>query len=217
MPNRLKYHAGQRIGSWTILHRDGAVLPTRWICKCDCGAIRSVATATLTKGSTSCGTCKITMSPLFLRSHSNRLYHTWSEMRRRCFGACSNSRYYKGKGISYCSDWDDFDNFAKWAIENGYQHGLELDRVDSDKDYSPDNCRFVSHKKNSRNRKARSNNTTGVPGVQIRRYEDGKTAYRVTIASDSGRINVGTFQDLEAATAARRRAELQYWGFNIGE
>lgn len=217
MPNKLKDLSGTRIGSWTVLHRDGKISPTRWICKCDCGTVRSVSAASLRNNSLSCGRCKQNVSPLFLRKHSNTLYHTWSAMRQRCNGVCTNSQYYSGKGIFYSSEWNDFDVFAKWAISNGYKPGLEIDRIDSDKDYCPDNCRWVSHRKNSRNRKARSNNSTGTPGVQVRQYENGRIVYRVTITSDVGRVNVGTFNDIEAAIAARKKAEIKYWGFNIGE
>lgn len=217
MPNKLRDLTGQRFGSWTVLERDGTIHPTRWICKCDCGTIRSVSLPALRNGSTSCGHCKRNTSPLFLRKHSNRLYHTWSEIRRRCNGSCTNHQYYGDKGISYCPEWEDFDVFAQWAIDNGYQKGLEIDRIDSDKDYCPDNCRWVTHKNNSRNRKARSNNTTGTPGVQPRKYKSGKIVYRVSIETDDGRVNVGTFENLEDAVLARKDAELKYWGFNIGE
>ena len=75
-------------------------------------------------------------------------------MKRRCNGRCTNHQYYGDKGISYCEEWEDFDTFAKWSIENGYHPGFEIDRINGDLDYSPQNCRWVSHKKNSRNRKA---------------------------------------------------------------
>jgi len=138
-------------------------------------------------------------------------------MRRRCKGQCTNHQYYGDKGIAYCTEWDDFDVFADWAIENGYQPDLEIDRIDSDEDYSPENCRWVTHKKNSRNRKARSNSTTGIAGVCERKLKSGGVSYRVTIATDIGKINLGSYPTIEEAAAVRRKAELKYWGFNIGE
>lgn len=217
MANKLKYSTGSRIGKWTVIQRDGNTLPTRWLCKCDCGTIRSVSTPSLTNGSTSCGLCKRNTSPMFLRKHSNRLYHAWSEMKRRCNGGTTNEVYYKGKGISYCEQWEDFDEFVRWSISVGYENGLEIDRIDGDKGYCPENCRWVSHKQNSRNRKARKNNSTGCPGVQQRIYKSGKLVYRVSIETDEGRVNVGTFYNLETAIKARKDAEMKYWGFNIGE
>lgn len=138
-------------------------------------------------------------------------------MKRRCNGKCTNHQYYGDKGISYCIEWEDFDVFAEWAIKNGYQSGLEIDRIDGDKDYTPDNCRWVTHKMNSRNRKARCNNNTGIAGVQIRQLRNGGISYRVTITTDNGIKRLGTYKTIEEAAAVRREAELKYWGFNIGE
>nr|DAK90425.1 MAG TPA: ethylene-responsive transcription factor [Caudoviricetes sp.] len=70
---------------------------------------------------------------------------------------------------------------------------------------------------NSRNRKARKNNTTGVAGVTIRKRKDGSIVYRASISSDNGKVLLGTFYSLEDAAKARKEAELKYWGFNIGE
>lgn len=188
-----------------------------WICQCSCGNVKEVSGNNLRRGHTkSCKRCKSTASPLFVRTHANRLYHAWSEMHRRCSGKSTNSDYYKGKGISVCKEWEDFDSFARWSINAGYQNGLELDRIDGDKDYSPNNCRWVSHKQNSRNRKARSNNSTGVAGVHIRHNKYG-ISYRATIATDNGKMYLGTFKTLQEAADARKTAEIKYWGFSIGE
>lgn len=221
MPFVAKDLTGMKFGELTAIKRsdknDSNGKPM-WICSCSCGNVKAIRSSVLLKGQAkSCGMCKGFSRPLYVRSHKNRLYHTWSEMRRRCNGKCTNSHYYSEKGISYCKEWEDFDLFAKWAIESGYEPGLEIDRIDSDKEYSPENCRWVTHKKNSRNRKARSNNTTGTPGVQPRKYRTGRTVYRVSIETDNGRVNVGTFEDLDSAVTARKEAELEYWGFNIGE
>lgn len=221
LPNKLKDLTGIRFGKLVVLHRDennDNQGKPKWICVCDCGGQKSVRSSVLLRGECkSCNQCKQNEKPLFVRTHKNRLYHAWSEMRRRCNGRCTNHQYYGDKGISYCTEWDDFDVFAAWAIENGYQPGLEIDRIDSDMNYTPNNCRWVSHKKNSRNRKARSNNTTGYPGVQERKLKSGGVSYRVTITTDNGKINLGSYPTIAEAAAVRREAELKYWGFNIGE
>lgn len=221
MPNKLIDLTGKQFGELTVLARspvnskDGKPM---WVCRCSCGNVKSIKGDVLRRGDTkSCNHCKETLTPLFVRKHSNRLYHAWSEMRRRCHGSCTNHKYYGDKGISYCSEWEDFDVFAKWAIENGYQSGLEIDRVDGDKDYCPENCRWVSHKKNSRNRKARSNNTTGYPGIQKRKLRNGGISYRATIQTDNGRVNLGSYRTVDEAISVRQEAERKYWGFNIGE
>lgn len=212
---------GKKFGQLTVLKRATPIgeKPIKWLCKCSCGNQKVIDGNSLKTGNTKTCGHRYDKPRYLVRKHSNRLYHTWSEMRRRCNGSCTNHQYYGDKGISYCEEWDDFDTFAKWAVENGYEPGLEIDRINGDLDYSPENCRWVTHKQNSRNRKARINNVTGTPGVQVRHYKSGKTVYRVTITADgaNGHINIGTFETLEDAITARKKAELQYWGFNIGE
>ena len=68
----------------------------------------------------------------------------------------SQYRDYGGRGIKVCDEWsmDNASAFISWALENGWKNGLEIDRIDNDKGYSPDNCRFVSRKENCRNRKS---------------------------------------------------------------
>lgn len=220
MPNKLKDLAGVRFGKLTVLHRadhnDSQGKPV-WTCECDCGSVKDIPAASLRNRARSCGHCKANLNPLFIREHKNRLYHTWSEMRRRCKGKGTNRQYYGVKGISYCQEWEDFDVFAQWAIDNGYKEDLEIDRIDGNEGYSPENCRWVSHKQNSRNRKAKATNRTGCPGVQLRMRHCGSPSYRAYITVDGKTIHLGTYNSFEDAVASRREAELKYWGFNIGE
>lgn len=63
-----------------------------------------------------------------------------------------NFKYYGGRGIKVCQEWiDSPQSFIDWAFTNGWEPGLEIDRINNDKGYSPDNCRFVSHWENVRN------------------------------------------------------------------
>lgn len=74
-------------------------------------------------------------------------------MRQRCNNPeARNYKWYGGKGIHCCLEWDDFSTFFEWANAHGYADGLELDRKDSDKDYCPGNCQWVTKKQNIRNR-----------------------------------------------------------------
>ena len=76
-------------------------------------------------------------------------------MRDRCYRPKSSSyRWYGGKGVGVCGEWSDFGAFEEGATSNGWQHGLDLDRVDPELDYSPENCRFVSKRENIKRARA---------------------------------------------------------------
>lgn len=72
-------------------------------------------------------------------------------MRGRCKDP--TRRNYGARGISVCAEWQLFDNFLAWAMANGYDDALEIDRKDNDGNYGPDNCHFVTRKANLLNRR----------------------------------------------------------------
>lgn len=77
------------------------------------------------------------------------LYIKWRGMRSRCNNPNSKSYpWYGGKGIGVCPEWNDYLVFRQWAISNGFQKGLSLDRIDSSGDYKPSNCQWITHSEN---------------------------------------------------------------------
>ena len=82
----------------------------------------------------------------------DRLYRIWCGMKRRCYGSNpEQTRYYKDKGIKICEEWlNSFDAFSTWARSNGYHDDLSIDRVDSNGDYEPENCRWIPFSENAR-------------------------------------------------------------------
>lgn len=75
-------------------------------------------------------------------------------MHKRCYDETHKGYHnYGGRGITVCEEWHDIRNFAKWCDDNNYKRGLQIDRIDNDKGYSPDNCRLVTVKSNIRNRR----------------------------------------------------------------
>lgn len=77
------------------------------------------------------------------------LYRAWKAMHRRCYEEkASNFKWYGGRGITICEEWHDFLVFRAWAEEHGYVRGAELDRIDKDGPYAPENCRYIDKRAN---------------------------------------------------------------------
>lgn len=92
------------------------------------------------------------------REHEERLYHVWKSMKQRCENPNRpNYVWYGAKGISVCDEWQNYLTFKKWAYENGYDDkapkgGCTLDRIDIEKGYNPQNCRWISMADQNRNK-----------------------------------------------------------------
>jgi len=86
-----------------------------------------------------------------IRGH--KLYRVWRSLRERCNNPRHISyQYYGGKGVTVCREWDCYEYFFKWAIEHGWEEGLQIDRINNKVGYCPSNCRFVTVKEQSINR-----------------------------------------------------------------
>lgn len=85
----------------------------------------------------------------------SRLYAAWCHMKSRCY--CKTSRDYKywgGRGITVCDEWiHNYDCFKNWALNNGYDDSLTIDRIDNDKGYSPNNCRWITIQEQQHNKR----------------------------------------------------------------
>lgn len=140
---------GKRFGRLTVKGRsENRHNATYWHCVCDCGKEVVVRGSSLKCGdSKSCGCLVREISKERNTKHGGygtRLYRIWDGMKARCRNpkAISYSNY-GGKGIDVCPEWNDFVVFREWAIEHGYKDNLTIDRIDSKKNYMPDNCRWV--------------------------------------------------------------------------
>lgn len=94
-------------------------------------------------------------NPAYKHGHNNtRLHKIWQNMRSRCRNnRIPDYKYYGGRGINICDEWNEFICFEHWAINNGYTEELTLDRIDVDKNYCPENCRWVTRKVQSNNKR----------------------------------------------------------------
>jgi hypothetical protein len=157
---------GKRFGRLECLidvgrDKGGGVL---WECQCDCGKKTVIRSGGLVHGHTkSCGCLQRYMTKKSHTIHSlcrdengNRpkLYHVWDGMKQRCQNP--NSTFYKdygGRGIKVCEEWNSYIPFHNWAMANGYEEGLTIERKYVNGDYEPSNCIWIPRSEQSRNRR----------------------------------------------------------------
>lgn len=144
---------GKRQGNLVVLShfKKGKSNSNYFCCQCDCGRISEVrANHFFNDKQTTCGR--------YHKKYENskigeKLYNTWNRMIHRCYDP-KNHKYYRygARGISVCDEWKtDYDTFYNWAMNNGYQEGLSIDRINNDENYEPSNCRWATRKQQQRN------------------------------------------------------------------
>lgn len=160
--NRFINLTGQKFNMLTIVsfagfdngHR------SRWNCKCECGNDKIITGYDIKSGhSVSCGCfarmkVKNKMTTHGLRKHP--LYNIWAGMKQRCNNFNSLAyKNYGGRGIKICKEWDDsFKNFYNWAIKNGYNDNLTIERINNDDGYNPNNCKFIPFEDQAKNKRS---------------------------------------------------------------
>lgn len=216
MPKKLDVNKliGNKYGRWTIIrlsskNKYGAI---RVLCLCDCGTEKQVVVNSLLYGSSrSCGCLHNELLSAGNTTHSltnDKLYIVYHGIKGRCYNKKHRSfNIYGGRGIVICDEWlSDFQKFYDWSIANGYVDGLQVDRIDNDKGYFPDNCRFVTASNNCQNtRLIRENNRSGYRGVCF-----SKNTYIAQIQTRGIRIYKEGFNTAKDAALYRDKCVIEH-------
>lgn len=155
---RIDYQPNQIINGLTFLEEvksDDYNRKASFRCHCGKEFVTTIQRVK-TRATNSCGCSKGQRIGDAKRTHGlrqHRLYKIWTQMKTRCYNDnYAGSKYYSKRGITICDEWrDDFQAFYDWAMDNGYDDKLQIDRKDNDGNYEPSNCRFVTNAQNSRN------------------------------------------------------------------
>jgi len=131
--------------------------------------------------------------------YGHSLYRVWADMKARCYNS-KNKRYddWGGRGIRVCDEWiNNPEIFCRWALGNGWEKGLCIDRIDNDGDYSPKNCRFTTVKESVHNQRLlQKNNNSGYRGVN---YEKSCGKWKAQIRINGKKKHLGLFNNREIA------------------
>jgi len=180
--------------------------------RCGCGNTFTSTLWAVENGHTkSCGCLQPVAAGNYSRTHGDsykRLYSIYKNMKTRCYNEHSPSyEKYGDKGITICNEWLlSYSNFKQWALTNGYNDDLTIDRVDNNGNYEPDNCRWILFEDQSLNKLVYRSNKLGVRGVSI----SPNNRYVAQIQYKGKKIFLGYFDTVEEASTAyeAKREEL---------
>lgn len=175
---------------------------------CDCGTEKTVYLYDMQKGKVkSCGCLNRELSKLRATTHGmkgTKIYTTWKNVRNRCLNK-NNPQFanYGGRGIDICSEWNDFAVFYKDMGD--VPEGRSIDRVDNDKGYSKDNCRWATTQQQAENKGLYKTNKLGITGVYL---DVIRNRYSANLKSRGKQIRLYYGLDFFEACCARKSAEL---------
>lgn len=152
---------GKKFGKLTVLKRGPNTRTGKvaWECLCECGKHTVVDSCSLVTGNTqSCGCLRNDLIKQKMKekgytsTERRALKDVWHMMLKRCEDPrCNSYHNYGARGIKVCEEWHSQAVFRDWAIHNGYQKGLDIDRIDNNGNYEPQNCHWVTREENMKN------------------------------------------------------------------
>lgn len=147
----------------TILsHVSGNRGYAKYIASCACGGERIIKASDICRRDSRaiyscCGMTAYQLKYGHKRKNQHPAYYIWAKMKERCSNASpKNMKTYKnygGRGIAVCEEWQEWEPFMLWADSNGYGKGLEIDRIDVNGNYCPENCRWTTKRINRQNKR----------------------------------------------------------------
>ena len=149
----IKDYSNKKYGKLIVKYafRDKLKNKTMAFCECECGKTKIISMGNLQSGKTkSCG-CG------HKKHHqtNTRLYNIWKGIKQRCYNKNNQAyKYYGKRNIIMCDIWkNDFISFMEWALENGYEKNLTIDRIDVNGNYCPENCRWITSAQQNTNKR----------------------------------------------------------------
>lgn len=220
---KFKDLTNEKFGKLTVLRQGERVRsPTgvsliTWYCQCDCGNYVTVRGGSLSSGNAkSCGCIHDELLKQRNYSHkqsNTKLYDVWKSMKQRCYNV-NNKNYedYGARGIHICEEWKtDYQTFYDWAITNGYQEGLSIDRIEVNESYKPSNCRWVNQKIQCNNTRTNRHITYNEITHTLAEWSD---LYKINEETLSCRLSRGW--DMTTALTAPKNYQYNFkGGYNI--